>query len=59
MFDLSNPAKPQYKYGLTSSSGSCMDEFVAHKNGGFMVTSMCGRDGESGSAVWGGGVCGF
>lgn len=42
MFDVSNPAKPVYKHGLTSSSGACMDEFVAHKNGGFAVSSMCG-----------------
>lgn len=46
MFDLSNPAKPQYKYGLTGTLGTCVDEFVAHKSGGFVATAMCGRDGE-------------
>jgi hypothetical protein len=46
MFDLTNPAQPQYKHGYTSKTGSCMDEFVAHKSGGFIVSSMCGRDGE-------------
>lgn len=51
MFNLEDPAKPQYSHGYTSSSGSCMDEFIAHREGGFVVTSMCGRDGESACPV--------
>lgn len=40
VFDVSTPDKPAYKTGLTSSSGACMDEFLALRSGGFYVSSM-------------------
>jgi hypothetical protein len=49
IFDVSDADKPVYKYGLTSTIGTCPDEFVAARSGGFYASSMCSRTGESGS----------